>query len=107
MKEFLKKLLAKRETELKITQARFDKSTDETEIRALGETLATLKAEIEDIEKQLNEAEDNGEGAEGSEGQGHILCSPRSLPRESPCSRDRRLWRPRRRIRTAGLPGSG
>lgn len=70
MKEFLKKLLTKRQTELKITQARFDKSTDETEIRALGETLATLNAEIEDIENQLERATEGGEGSEGVEGNG-------------------------------------
>lgn len=71
MKEFLKKLLAKRQTELRLTQARFDKSTDETEIRALGETLATLKAEIEDIETQLEGADDEGNGeGEGGNGEG-------------------------------------
>ena len=72
MKKFLEKLIARKKTELKVTEARFDKSTDEAEIRALGETLATLKQEIEDAENQLAELEDDngGEGEGTGEGEG-------------------------------------
>lgn len=70
MHDFLKKLIARKKTELKVTEARFDKSTDEAEIRALGETLAALKAEIEDAEKQLAALEDEGEGEGAGEGEG-------------------------------------
>lgn len=72
MKKFLEKLLARRRAELKAAQARFDESTDVAEVRALGETLAALKAEIEDIEAQLAELEEGGDngdrnGASGDE----------------------------------------
>lgn len=68
MKDFLKKLIARKRTELKVTEARFDKSTDEAEIRALGETLAALKTEIEDAEKQLNELENDGDNGTNGDG---------------------------------------
>lgn len=68
MKKYLEKLLAKRKTELKETQIRFDACTDITEVRALGETLASLRDEIDELETQITELEDNGNGGNGDNG---------------------------------------
>lgn len=70
MKKFLENLLAKRKAELRVAEIRFDKSTDEAEVRALGETLSNLKKEIEDIEEQLKSLDDGGNGGNGGEGEG-------------------------------------
>lgn len=73
MKDFLKKLIARKKTEYRVTEARFNKSTDEAEIRELGEALRALRDEIDDAETQLAELDDNGdegEGIDGDEGEG-------------------------------------
>jgi HK97 family phage major capsid protein len=63
MKKFLQDLIARKKTELKQTEIRFDKSTDEAEVRALGETLKTLRDEITAAEEQLAKLdEDEGNG---------------------------------------------
>ena len=53
MRKFLMALIARKKTELKQTEIRFDKSTDEAEVRALGETLQALRDEINEAEDQL------------------------------------------------------
>lgn len=63
MKNFLKKLIARKKAEMKNLQERSDASQDLAEVRAIGETLATLKREIEEAEAQLAELEDEGNGA--------------------------------------------
>jgi len=75
MKKFLRNLIANKKTELKATEARFEKSTDEAEIRALGETMKSLRDEIDAAEEQLakldedNNTDDNGaEGTDETEG---------------------------------------
>ncbi len=71
MKKFFQNLLSKRKAEYKEAQIRFDACTDVTEVRALGETLSNLKAEIEDIEKQLKDLEEGGDNSDnGSTGDG-------------------------------------
>lgn len=69
MKDFLKKLIARKRNEMQNLQKRSDDSQDLAEVRAIGETLAALKREIEDAEAQLaeleaqegkDEGEDNG-----------------------------------------------
>ena len=63
MKKFLQDLIARKKTELKQTEIRFDKSTDEAEVRALGETLKALRDEITAAEEQLAKLdEDEGNG---------------------------------------------
>lgn len=68
MKKFLTQLIARKKTELKITEARFDKSTDEAEIRALGDTLATLRDEITEAEQKLAELDEEEPAANEDEG---------------------------------------
>lgn len=62
MKDFLKKLIARKKEEMKNLQARSDASQDINEVRAIGESLATLKKEIEEAEAQLAELDKNGDG---------------------------------------------
>ena len=63
MKSFLLKLISRKKTEMKNLQERSDASQDLAEVRAIGETLATLKREIEEAEAQLAEleADENGQ----------------------------------------------
>lgn len=75
MKEFLKKLLARKKDELKKAEERNKAATTIEEVRSIGETLLALKDEIADIEKQLaeiekDEGDNNGEPTE--EGRGLI-----------------------------------
>lgn len=63
MKDFLKKLIARKKEEMKNLQARSDASQDLAEVRAIGEALATLKREIEEAEAQLAELDKDGDGA--------------------------------------------
>lgn len=72
MKKFLQNLIARKKTELKTTELRFENSKDEAEVRSLGETLQALRDEISDAEEQLKKLnEDNGDkdknGAENDE----------------------------------------
>ena len=50
MRKFLEKLIARKKTEYKVMEARFDAAKEEAEIRQLGDTLQTLKDEIADAE---------------------------------------------------------
>ena len=62
MKKFLLDLITRKKAEMTDLKKRSDASTDLAEVRAIGETLAALKKEIEDAEAQLAEIEKNGEG---------------------------------------------
>ena len=59
MNKFLLDLIARKKTELKTTELRFEASKDEAEVRALGETLQTLRDEITAAEEQLKKLEDD------------------------------------------------
>lgn len=76
MKDFLKKLVARKKAEMAELKKRSDASQDLAEVRAIGETLAALKAEIEEAEAQLAELEDEGDGdggADGGEGERSVV----------------------------------
>lgn len=66
MKDFLKKLIARKKAEMAELKKRSDASQDLAEVRSIGETLAALKKEIEDAEAQLAKLEDGGEGDNGA-----------------------------------------
>lgn len=70
MKDYLKKLIARKRTEIENLKKRAKESQDVTEVRAIGETLEALRNEITEAEAALAEAEanegaqDNGQGAD-------------------------------------------
>lgn len=60
MNEKIKELIETKATlraKFELLQEQSDKSEDLAEVRSIGETLKTLRAEIEDVEAQLSEAE--------------------------------------------------
>lgn len=57
MKSFLKKLIERKKAEMESLKERSKKSEDINEVRAIGETLATLRSEIDEAEKQLAQIE--------------------------------------------------
>lgn len=70
-KKYLEKLIARKKTELKATELRFDNAKSEAEVRELGEALQTLKDEIADAEEQLkaldeDNADDNANDGDGA-----------------------------------------
>lgn len=70
MKKFLLDLIARKKTELKATELRFEASKDEAEVRALGDTLKVLRDEISDAEEQLKKLEEEDKGNDKGEGEG-------------------------------------
>jgi HK97 family phage major capsid protein len=58
MKKFLKDLIERKSNEMTELKAKSDASQDLAEVRAIGETLAALKVEIEEAEAQLAKLED-------------------------------------------------
>ena len=65
MKNFLKKLIARKKAEMADLQQRSDASESIEEVRSIGKTLDALKAEIGEAEAKLAELEDEGDGANG------------------------------------------
>lgn len=63
MNDFLKKFIARKKKEMAELQKRSDASQDLAEVRAIGETLAALKEEIEEAEAELAELKNEGDGA--------------------------------------------
>jgi HK97 family phage major capsid protein len=63
MKEILEKLVSKK-TEYALTEERFNNSTDAIEVRSLGDALAALKADIANLEAELEKAQENEEPKE-------------------------------------------
>lgn len=60
MKEFLEKLIKNKKEQMKELQERAQKSEDINEVRSLGDSLITLRDEINDAEEQLKKYEENG-----------------------------------------------
>lgn len=65
MKEFLKKLIADRESRAKQLREKIKASSDANEVRALGETLETILEELRDAKAQLDALDDDGNDGEG------------------------------------------
>ena len=68
MKDFLKKLIARKKEELKKLEERNQKAETVEEVRAIGEQLLTLRDEINDAESQLAELEKDDDEAKKDEG---------------------------------------
>ena len=58
MKDYLKKLIARKKNELKAKEEKMKNSQDIEEVRSLGETLVALRDEINDAEEQLAKLEE-------------------------------------------------
>lgn len=63
MKELLEQLVQKK-TEYALLEERFNKSTDATEVRSIGDAMATLKADIANLEAELEKAQEKEEPKE-------------------------------------------
>lgn len=63
LRTWLMKLIKEKRQAMDDLKAKSAKSEDINEVRAIGETLETLKKEIEDAEAQLAELDKNGDGA--------------------------------------------
>ena len=61
MREFLKKLIAKKEKEEAAIRAKIEKSESAQEVRELGETLKTILDELQEAKDKLAEMDDNTE----------------------------------------------
>lgn len=59
MREFLKKLIAKKEKEEAAIRAKIEKSESAQEVRELGETLKTILDELQEAKDKLAEMDDN------------------------------------------------
>ena len=59
MKDYLKKLIARKKNELKTKEEKMKNSQDIEEVRSLGETLIALRDEINDAEEQLAKLEED------------------------------------------------
>ena len=57
MKDYLKKLIARKKEEVKKLMKRSAESEDITEVRSIGETLTALRDEIDEAEEQLKKEE--------------------------------------------------
>lgn len=66
MKDYLKKLIARKKEEVKKLMKRSAESEDINEVRAIGETLTALRDEINEAEEQLKKEEEK----EGNSQQG-------------------------------------
>lgn len=67
LRTWLQKLISEKRNAMEALQAKADASQDINEVRAIGESLKTLKAEIEDAEAQLAALGDEGEGDAGTD----------------------------------------
>lgn len=64
MKEFLEKLIASKKEEIEATRNKVQESESADEVRALSETLAKLKSELDETEAKLAELEEEEKPAE-------------------------------------------
>lgn len=70
MKKFLQKLIERKKKELKEKEEKMKNSQDVEEVRSLGETLITLRDEINEAEEQLKELDKNDNNDDNNDGEG-------------------------------------
>ena len=78
MREFLKKLIAKKEKEEAAIRAKIEKSESAQEVRELGETLKTILDELQEAKDKLAEMDDNTDA--GNDDQQSDTTPPQSEP---------------------------
>ena len=81
MREFLKKLIAKKEKEEAAIRAKIEKSESAQEVRELGETLKTILDELQEAKDKLAEMDDNTDA--GNDDQQSDTTPPQSEPQRS------------------------
>ena len=79
MREFLKKLIAKKEKEEAAIRAKIEKSESAQEVRELGETLKTILDELQEAKDKLAEMDDNTDA--GNDDQQSDTTPPQSEPK--------------------------
>ena len=67
MKEYLTKIISRKNDEMLELKTRSDESQDLAEVRSIGKTMEALKNEIEEAEKQLADLDEKTEGTEAPE----------------------------------------
>lgn len=67
MREYLTSLIERKQSEMGMLKERSDASQDLAEVRAIGENLAALKKEIEEVEAQLAKLDEKDEKEETNE----------------------------------------
>ena len=80
MRDFLKKLIAKKEKEEAAIRAKIEKSESAQEVRELGETLKTILDELQEAKDKLAEMDDN---TDTNEPQSEPTADPQSEPKRS------------------------
>lgn len=78
MRDFLKKLIAKKEKEEAAIRAKIEKSESAQEVRELGETLKTILDELQEAKDKLAEMDDN---TDTNEPQSEPTADPQSEPK--------------------------
>ena len=79
MREFLKKLIAKKEKEEAAIRSKIEKSESAQEVRELGETLKTILDELQEAKDKLAEMDDNTD-AGNDDKQSEPTADPQSEP---------------------------
>ena len=82
MREFLKKLIAKKEKEEAAIRAKIEKSESAQEVRELGETLKTILDELQEAKDKLAEMDDNIDAGNDNQ-QSEPTADPQSEPQRS------------------------
>lgn len=83
MREFLKKLIAKKEKEEAAIRAKIEKSESAQEVRELGETLKTILDELQEAKDKLAEMDDNTDTNEPQNEPQSDTAPPQSEPQRS------------------------
>ena len=83
MREYLTSLIERKQTEMSELKKRSDASQDLAEVRAIGETLAALKKEIEEAEAQLAKLDEKDEKKETNEQPKAVEEERASVPQDA------------------------
>lgn len=83
MREYLTSLIERKQSEMGMLKERSDASQDLAEVRAIGETLAALKKEIEEAEAQLAKLDEKDEKEETNEQPEEVEEERASVPKDA------------------------
>lgn len=83
MREYLTSLIERKQSEMGMLKERSDASQDLAEVRAIGETLAALKKEIEEAEAQLAKLDEKDKKEETNEQPEEVEEERASVPKDA------------------------